>query len=685
MKNRTGIHTKIIIILTICVIGVTVESVLQMWEFWFPPLLVFGMITLWVMHLSQYGQESMRENMILMLSFATAFFHGIHDSCFYDIAIANVLLTVALSLLGSVAVLNFTLVQYGLVLFVQIVLAAFYHTVELNSMSISKVILHAIMVLSVHYVCRWIMIDRKRLMEIIENDENMMQNSNSDMDDFLVNISHELRTPVNVVNGISNLILKNETTEDVLAIRDAGLRLSRQIEDIQDYTEIKNNNVYIEKDKYMITSLVNDVLSNYIIREGKEKLEMIIDLDPNVPITMKGDIKKLHKMLRHLIDNAVKFTNKGGIYVKISSTKREYGVNLTIEVTDTGKGMTGHDISYVSQGLYQANKERNRSSGGIGLGLSVVYGFAHAMNGFVTINSDAKTGTTVRLCVPQEVDNPANCLNVNRDNLSNMIFHVIPNKYKVPAVREFYHQMAVNLAAGLKINLYSAYTVEEIKNLMSRAEVSHIFMGEEEYRRNTAYFDELASGNTVIAVAVNRGFKAPKGSNVVLMPKPLYGLPVTKVINGSTSELDALFDERQKRPVFDGIRALIVDDEPMNLVVATGTFRDYGMITETAASGQESIDKFRDKTYDIVFMDHMMPEMDGVEAMKRLKQMAAEKGRSILIVALTANAVSGAREMFLSEGFDGFIAKPIDIMEFERVMKRILPPRNVRYEERSKS
>jgi CheY-like chemotaxis protein len=167
------------------------------------------------------------------------------------------------------------------------------------------------------------------------------------------------------------------------------------------------------------------------------------------------------------------------------------------------------------------------------------------------------------------------------------------------------------------------------------------------------------------------------------MPKPLYGLPVTKVLNGSTGELNAIFDERLKRPMFDGVRALIVDDEPMNLVVATGTFRDYGMITETAASGQESLDKFRDKTYDIIFMDHMMPEMDGVEAMKRLKQMAREKDRNILIVALTANAVSGAKEMFLNEGFDGFIAKPIDIMEFERVMKRILPPRNVRYEERS--
>jgi CheY-like chemotaxis protein len=184
-------------------------------------------------------------------------------------------------------------------------------------------------------------------------------------------------------------------------------------------------------------------------------------------------------------------------------------------------------------------------------------------------------------------------------------------------------------------------------------------------------------------VAVPIGFKGAKNSNVVFMPKPLYGLPVTKVINGHLSELDALLDERRHKPVFEGIRALIVDDEPMNLVVATGTFKDYGMITDTADSGQESIDKFKKNSYDIIFMDHMMPEMDGVEAMKKLRQVSLQKSRRVLIVALTANAISGAREMFLREGFDGFIAKPIDIMEFERVMKRLLPDKNVKYVERS--
>jgi CheY-like chemotaxis protein len=125
--------------------------------------------------------------------------------------------------------------------------------------------------------------------------------------------------------------------------------------------------------------------------------------------------------------------------------------------------------------------------------------------------------------------------------------------------------------------------------------------------------------------------------------------------------------------VLDGIKVLVVDDEPMNLVVASGIFKEYNMIVDTARSGKESLEKFSNNNYDIIFMDHMMPEMDGVEAMKRLKDMALQRMENICIIALTANAISGARQMFMREGFDGFISKPINIADFERTMNRVLP------------
>ena len=162
--------------------------------------------------------------------------------------------------------------------------------------------------------------------------------------------------------------------------------------------------------------------------------------------------------------------------------------------------------------------------------------------------------------------------------------------------------------------------------------------------------------------------------------KPLYGIPVTRIMNGEQLYVDEEDFRKAGKPVFDGVRALVVDDEPMNLVVATGLFSDYKMITDTADSGRKAIEKFRGEDYDVIFMDHMMPGMDGVEAMHRLREAAAELKKTVVIVALTANAVSGAREMFLREGFDGFIAKPIDIGDFERGLKRVLPAGMVSYE-----
>ena len=123
----------------------------------------------------------------------------------------------------------------------------------------------------------------------------------------------------------------------------------------------------------------------------------------------------------------------------------------------------------------------------------------------------------------------------------------------------------------------------------------------------------------------------------------------------------------------------------MNIMVADGIFRNYGMLVDSAESGKQSIDKFEKYDYDVIFMDHMMPEMDGVDAMRIIKRIAARTHRSPVIIALTANALSGSREMFIREGFDGFIAKPIDLADFEHVMKRVLPQGMIRYEGRTDS
>jgi signal transduction histidine kinase/ActR/RegA family two-component response regulator len=673
MNQKTN-EKLVLFVATLGSAGVIIVNYVMGWEFWVPIVVLVGIIALWAIHFSNRIDLDIRKMFYFGFAALLIFYHGVQETSFFDIVGTTCLVMVTFSLLNAQYMLNIALLEFFVLIFIHLINLPGGEGVELTDLNVARIFLHIAIVLLVYFTSSKGISDRlENEMESREKDEKIERNDSS-MEDFLSNISHELRTPVNVVNGMSDLLIKKGVGEEAESIKTAGIRLANQIEDIQDYTECKRQILFLEEDNYMSTSLINDVVTSFRMSDRAQDLELVVDLDPKVPTMMKGDVKKLHKIFRHLLENAVKFTKTGGIYVKMFSVPTESGVNLCIEVTDTGIGMSRGAIQAITEeGMYQENKKRNRSSGGIGLGLFIVYGFTHWMGGFVRIESVKKNGTTVRVTIPQKLVNEKPCLSLEKTFDKTVLFHVRPSKYKVPRLRDFYRNMASNLAAGVHVPLYSAETVYEVERLKEKVHASHIFMGQEEYEENRGYFEELAKEDIVITVSADPGFKLPKGSRIMLMPKPLYAYPIIKILNEGLKAKDIEDHEHNEKPSFKGVRALIVDDEPMNLVVATSLFREYEMILDTAESGKEAIKKFRDNTYDVIFMDHMMPEMDGVEAMKLIKAAALNLDQSIIVVALTANVVSGAREMFIREGFDGFIAKPINTADFERVMQRVLP------------
>ena len=672
-NQKARAHNTVVGILTVASIGTITGSIALGWEFWVPPLIVCGMIAAWFFHVNQYGTWTMRENYYLVFTMLLSFYHGIHYTSIFEVVVVSALLMVNVTLFKRTRFVTLVFIEFLVLMTLQIIMGIRHESITFDVLTVSKLTLHIIGEICIYKGLKDAITNNRIDSEELEERNKEKEISREQMEDFLVNISHELRTPVNVVNGISTLILKKEDNKDVTSIRDAGLRLSRQIEDIQDYSEIQRDDLVLEEDKYMITSVLNDIISNYMSWDEIGNLDLIVDLDPGVPAMLMGDAGKIRKVIWHLLNNAVKFTRKGGIYLKVSCIKRSYGINLLIEVKDTGIGISRKNLDKISSGLYQIDRRRNRSTGGIGLGFSIVYGFVRRMNGFVNIDSERGKGTDVSVSIAQAVIDPSPCLNISEDGTINVIFYVIPDRYAVDRLRDFYRDMASNIASGLKVNLYSASDIEELKKLIDKGDITHVFMGEYEYENAHEYFDEMAEGDVKVAVCAREGFMTKKNSRVIVMRKPLYGYSVVKVLNGETQLNIKADNEEERKPLLDGVRALVVDDEPMNLVVATGLFREYNMIIDTADSGKEALAKYLSSDYDLVFMDHMMPEMDGVEAMKRLRDIAAQKGKVLKIVALTANAVSGAREMFLREGFDGFISKPINIADFERVMNRILP------------
>ena len=324
-------HNTVVAIITVASFGTITGSIAMGWEFWVPPLIVCGMIAAWVIHFTQYGTWTFRENYYLIFTMFLSFYHGVHSTSTFEIVVVSALLMVNVTLFKRSEFITLMLAEFFVLMTLQIVMGLRLGTMTFDTLTVSKLTLHVIAEFCIYKGLYDAIRNNRMDSEELELRDSEKEQERIQMEDFLANISHELRTPVNVVNGLSTLILKKEDREDVTAIRDAGLRLSRQIEDIQDYSEIQRGDIALEEDKYMITSILNDIISNYMSWDKSEGINLIVDLDPNVPAVLKGDARKINKVIWHILNNAVKFTKQGGVCLKVSCIRREYGVNLVID------------------------------------------------------------------------------------------------------------------------------------------------------------------------------------------------------------------------------------------------------------------------------------------------------------------------------------------------------------------
>ena len=452
--NQKRTENFILLLMTLACAGLTIESIMLGWEFWVPPLIIIGTILLWVMNVLSIPDYPIRRVGYLIYAMLTVFFYGVHETSLFDVVAVVALVMIGFSFFDQVYMMHLFVAEYVIIMCMQIMMAHGSGSIVFDGLNISRVILHFSVIFLIYFSCVKAISDRAEYNDSIQDMNVRIDRNEADMEDFLSNISHELRTPINVVNGMSDLLINEGVGSEANSIKKAGIRLACQVEDIQDYTECKRQKVFLEEDNYMCISLINDVVTSFRQYDNTKNLEMVVDLSPQTPTMLRGDIKKLHKIFRHLLENAIKFTRKGGVYVKMFAESTDYGVNLCIEMTDTGMGMSRNDIRSISEGMYQANKKRNRSSGGIGLGLYIVHGFAHRMGGFVKIESERGNGTTIRVTIPQKIIDKKPCLSLAESFEGAVLFHVRPDKYKTPRLREFYRNMAANLATGIKVPLY---------------------------------------------------------------------------------------------------------------------------------------------------------------------------------------------------------------------------------------
>ena len=484
-EKQRATHLMILLVYTIATILLTGEALLLGWDRGAVVLLIIGLIASWVMHITSNVPDTIRLWLYLILTMLEFFYYGIHETSIYDLAPLMITVVVTRTLLHFLLVcVAARLVKVGI---------------------------------------------QRRNGERKETEEKIaeLEEINRRTEDFLTNVSHELRTPINAVTGITAVMLKNEEDEkkrkDLASIQTAGHRLFGQIGDILDYTEIDTARITVSEDTYMISSLINDVIIENRLAHREHKLELIFDVDAGIPSVLLGDEKKIKKILGHLIDNAFKFTKRGGIYVRVYALRKAYGINLCIRVSDTGIGMTQEEVEKIRERFYQSNAGRNRRAGGLGLGLSIVYGMVSAMEGFLQIESAVGVGTTVSVSIPQKISDETACMVVkNRQDLC-LACYLRPEKYEVPQVRNYYGEMISNLVRELELSLHRVFNLDELKKLETMYRLTHLFIGKEEYEENESYFEALNPHMKVIIVA-NEDFVLPQKSRAKLLKKPFYSL-----------------------------------------------------------------------------------------------------------------------------------------------------------------
>ena len=373
---------------------------------------------------------------------------------------------------------------------------------------------------------------------------------------FLANMSHEIRTPMNAIHGMSEFIIRDTTDEEArknaLQIKHASTSLLAIINDILDFSKIEAGKMEYIMAPMQVRSLLCDVSTMIQVRLAEKNVELVVEADKDIPNELYGDEIRLKQILINILNNAVKFTEKGTITLRVRYRKSKANeIELKFEVQDTGIGIKKEEINKLFSSFSQVDTRRNRQVEGTGLGLAISKKIAMAMGGDLSVRSEYGQGSCFFWNVFLKVRDwePIGTISMDKNDYKNDLFQ---------------------------------YT-----------------------------------------------FSCPKAN------------------------------------------ILLVDDNNVNLLVAEGMMRPYGIVPKKAESGMTAIRMAQAEKFDMIFLDHMMPGMDGIETLQEIRKLS--KNADTVVIALTANAISGARKQYLAAGFQDFLAKPMETEKLDTMLREFLP------------